>query len=99
MLARSTRTASWRSWLRPSDSLPAWVHDTLDNVEILIDDEPPSGQRNLLGLYEGIPLTVRGDNYTGVLPDKITLFAGPMWREAGGDEDRLRARGSPHGRP
>ena len=45
------------------DSLPAWVHDTLDNVEILIDDEPPSGQRNLLGLYEGIPLTARGDNY------------------------------------
>ena len=64
------------------DSLPAWVHDTLDNVEILIDDEPPSGQRNLLGLYEGIPLTARGDNYTGVLPDKITLFAGPLWRRS-----------------
>ena len=26
-----------------------------------------------------------------MLPDKITLFAGPLWREAGGDEDRLRA--------
>ena len=73
------------------DSLPAWVHDTLDNVEILIDDEPPSGQQNLLGLYEGIPLTARGDHYTGVLPDKITLFAGPLWREARGDDDRLRA--------
>jgi len=73
------------------DSLPAWVHRALDNVEILVDDEPPSGQRNLLGLYEGIPLTARGDNYSGVLPDKITLFAGPLWREARGDEVRLRS--------
>ena len=38
-----------------------------------------------------VPHTARGDHYTGVLPDKITLFAGPLWRSTGGDEDRLLA--------
>jgi predicted Zn-dependent protease with MMP-like domain len=71
-------------------SLPEWVRSTLDNVEIFIDDEPPDG-RPLLGLYEGVPLSARGNHYSGALPDRITLFAGPIWREARGDEARLRA--------
>ena len=70
-------------------SLPAWILETLDNVEIFIDDESPDGRR-LLGLYEGVPLASRGGHYSGVLPDRITLFAGPISREAGGDEGRLR---------
>jgi predicted Zn-dependent protease with MMP-like domain len=56
------------------DGLPAWVHERLENVEVLIEDEPPPGQPNLLGRYEGIPLTRRGSNYFGVLPDRITLY-------------------------
>jgi predicted Zn-dependent protease with MMP-like domain len=56
------------------DELPQWIQDRLDNVDVLIEQEPPLGQRNLLGLYEGIPLTHRGLNYSGVLPDRITLF-------------------------
>ena len=71
-------------------SLPEWVRGTLDNVEIFIDDEPPDG-RPLLGLYEGVPLASRGNHYSGALPDRITLFAGPIQREAGNDEARLRA--------
>jgi predicted Zn-dependent protease with MMP-like domain len=71
------------------DGLPAWIRDTLDNVEIFVEDEPPRGQP-LLGLYEGIPLAKRGAGYSGALPDRITLFAGPLWRQAGGDEGRLR---------
>jgi predicted Zn-dependent protease with MMP-like domain len=70
--------------------LPEWVRNTLDNVEVFVDDEPPDGQP-LLGLYEGVPLAARGNHYSGALPDRITLFAGPMWREARGDEARLRA--------
>ena len=72
------------------EALPVWVRRTLDNVEIFIDDEPPGGQP-LLGLYEGIPLVARGNHYSGALPDRITLFAGPIWREAHGDETRLQA--------
>ena len=65
------------------DALPDWVHETMDNLEILSDDEPPGeGPAEILGLYEGIPLTERDDAYGGVLPDKITLFYGPIEREA-----------------
>jgi predicted Zn-dependent protease with MMP-like domain len=56
------------------DGLPAWVLERLDNVEVLVEEDPPAGQPNLLGLYEGIPLTNRTSGYFGVLPDRITLF-------------------------
>ena len=73
------------------DGLPEWVHRALDNVEVLVDDEPPDdGDAEMLGLYEGIPLTDRGSDYTGVLPDRITLFSGPIVREAGRDETELK---------
>jgi predicted Zn-dependent protease with MMP-like domain len=72
------------------EALPQWVRDALDNVEIFVEDEPPPGSR-LLGLYQGVPLAKRGSNYSGALPDRITLFAGPIVRQARGSEPRLRA--------
>ena len=69
------------------DELPQDYITGLDNVAILYADEPDEYQREishlhehsiLLGLYEGIPLTKRGTNYTFVLPDKITLFKLPI---------------------
>jgi predicted Zn-dependent protease with MMP-like domain len=72
------------------EGLPAWVRDALDNVEIFVEEEPPPGSR-LLGLYQGVPLARRGSNYSGALPDRITLFAGPIVRLAGSSEARLRA--------
>jgi predicted Zn-dependent protease with MMP-like domain len=60
------------------DGLPDWVRERLENVEVLIEEEPPPDQPNLLGRYEGIPLTRRGANYFGVLPDRITLFRRPI---------------------
>lgn len=71
------------------DGLPRWVQDRLDNVEVLVEDIPPSGKRLLLGLYEGIPLTQRGGGYYGVLPDRITLFKRAIEAVAQ-DEDDLR---------
>lgn len=65
------------------DELPQEYIQGLDNVAIVQADEPTEEQKEkmniregtiLLGLYEGIPLTQRGNNYTFVLPDKITLF-------------------------
>lgn len=47
----------------------------LDNVDIVIENEPTSEQ--LLGLYEGIPKTKRW-GYGQVLPDKITIFKNPI---------------------
>jgi predicted Zn-dependent protease with MMP-like domain len=71
------------------DSLPPELSDQMSNVEIVVDDEPPPGQP-LLGLYEGIPLTRRGGWYAGVLPDKITIYRGPLERLYGRDPERLR---------
>jgi predicted Zn-dependent protease with MMP-like domain len=70
------------------DGLPPELRDQISNVEIVVEDEPPPGQR-LLGLYEGVPLTRRGANYSAVLPDKITIYRGPLERLHGHDPDRL----------
>jgi predicted Zn-dependent protease with MMP-like domain len=71
------------------DSLPADLRSRMSNVEIVVDDEPPPGQL-LLGLYQGVPLTRRGSRYGGVLPDKITIYRGPLVRHYGYDSETLR---------
>lgn len=68
---------------RAMNELPQKYIKGLQNVAIVMADDPTEeqktkmhvdGQHLLLGLYEGIPLTQRGNNYNLVLPDKITLF-------------------------
>lgn len=68
------------------DALPQRYQAKLNNVVIVAEDDPSDDQRRklhlqegstLFGLYEGIPLTRRGGNYSGVLPDKITIFKNP----------------------
>ena len=73
------------------ESLPPELRSQMSNVEIVVEDEPPPGQP-LLGLYQGVPLTRRGSFYAGALPDKITLFRGPLERLYGHDEALLRAQ-------
>jgi predicted Zn-dependent protease with MMP-like domain len=70
------------------DSLPRWVLERLENVEVLVEDRPPRDEPNLLGQYRGIPLTNRS-NYWGVLPDTITLYRSTIEHSAR-DEDELR---------
>ncbi|MFZ0323535.1 MAG: metallopeptidase family protein [Actinomycetes bacterium] len=62
------------------DGIPGPLADLVDNVVVLVEDEPPPGDDELLGLYEGVPLTERDSNYFGVLPDRITIFRGPVQR-------------------
>jgi predicted Zn-dependent protease with MMP-like domain len=69
--------------------LPADLRAAMSNVEIVVEAEPPDGLP-LLGLYRGIPLPGRSSTYSGVLPDKISIFGGPITRLAAGDADRLR---------
>ena len=71
------------------NSLPDELQERMSNVEIVVDDEPPPGQR-LLGLYQGVPLTHRTSSYGAVLPDKITIFRRPLLRLYGSDPERLR---------
>src|SRR5699024_961816 len=53
------------------DAIPQNLANLMDNVVITVQEESPDG---LLGLYEGIPLTERGDAYFGVLPDQIFIY-------------------------
>ncbi|MCI0542939.1 MAG: metallopeptidase family protein [Actinobacteria bacterium] len=61
---------------RALDSLPAWVIDEIDNLVVVVEDEPPPDQEDLLGIYEGIALNERED-YSGVLPDRIVIYRRP----------------------
>ena len=55
------------------DGLPAELGRAMDNVSVFVEDRSRRG--NLLGLYEGIPLTQRHSGYSGmVMPDRITIF-------------------------
>jgi len=72
------------------DGLPDWVREAMSNVEVLVEDLPPTDQRNLLGLYHGVPLTERGSHYSWVAPDTITLYRATIMGVAGHDEDRVR---------
>jgi predicted Zn-dependent protease with MMP-like domain len=64
------------------DSIPPELAGQMDNVVVLVEDEPPDGEeRELLGLYDGTPLTERGSWWAaGALPDRITIFRGPTLR-------------------
>lgn len=72
---------------RAVESLPEEFAEHLDNIAITVQESPTRRQlvrshvkRNmtLLGLYEGVPITERGNHYNMVLPDKITIFQRPI---------------------
>jgi predicted Zn-dependent protease with MMP-like domain len=64
--------------------LPEPIQAMLDNVAVVVEDEPTAdhlaemGDDALFGLYQGVPLTERGGGYSMVLPDKITIFRRPI---------------------
>jgi predicted Zn-dependent protease with MMP-like domain len=70
-------------------SLPDDLRAAMSNVEIVIEGEPPPGLP-LLGLYQGIPLTRRTSGYSGVAPDKISIYRGPLERHYGHDRAGLQ---------
>ncbi len=68
------------------DRIPPELTRLMDNVAVFVEDEPPADDPELLGLYEGTPLTERGEWYAGALPDRITIYRGPTLRMVGGEE-------------
>ena len=73
------------------DAIPDELADQMDNVVVLVRDEPEpellteadydeGGLPTLLGLYDGVPLTERDDAWSVVLPDRILIFKGPLER-------------------
>jgi predicted Zn-dependent protease with MMP-like domain len=87
---------------RALETLPDDFAERLDNVDVQVDDWPSQAQlasfglgpgRTLLGLYQGVPQTVRNSAYGMVPPDRITIFRGPLERLSSSDDDLvLRVR-------
>jgi predicted Zn-dependent protease with MMP-like domain len=68
---------------RALDDLPAEFRERMRNIEVVVEDEPSAeqlrGGGELLGLYEGVPLTDRGAQEP-YLPDRISIFRRPIER-------------------
>jgi predicted Zn-dependent protease with MMP-like domain len=80
---------------RAMDELPQDYIKGLNNVVIVMADDPTEEQKVkmklrentiLLGLYEGVPLTMRGSGWSGMLPDKITMFKHSILRVVQNEE-------------
>jgi predicted Zn-dependent protease with MMP-like domain len=82
--------------------IPREFRDALQNIAIVVEDEPSNAQLaevgieppdTLLGLYQGTPLTERQWAHGNTLPDKVTLFQGPIEDSSEGDDDVVVAIG------
>jgi predicted Zn-dependent protease with MMP-like domain len=63
---------------RALDDIPAELAELIANVVVLVEDEPPPDEPDLLGLYDGVALTEREHNHTAQLPDRILIFRKPL---------------------
>jgi predicted Zn-dependent protease with MMP-like domain len=63
---------------RALDEIPDEIAALVRNVVVLVEDEPPEDDPDLLGLYEGIALTERWGSPMMELPDRIFIFRGPL---------------------
>ena len=74
---------------RALDDLPVELAELMENMALVIDEEPAAEllaemglhptKDELFGLYEGVPLSERGSSYEA-LPDRIIIFSGPLLR-------------------
>ncbi|GIE59397.1 hypothetical protein Aoc01nite_47990 [Actinoplanes octamycinicus] len=69
------------------DEVPVELLSLMNNVVFLVEDAPPDGSDDLLGLYEGTALTERGWDYAGALPDRITIYRLPTLRVCDSEDD------------
>lgn len=69
------------------DQVPPELLDLMDNVVVLVENDPPADDPELLGVYEGYALTERGWDYAGVLPDRIIIYRNPILRICDTEDD------------
>lgn len=81
------------------ESLPREFRERLENIAVVVEDWPAQAQlttlrvrhrQNLLGLYEGVPLTKRSRWHPTALPDKITVFQKPIEMKCCSDKEIKR---------
>jgi predicted Zn-dependent protease with MMP-like domain len=63
---------------RALDGIPDELASLVRNVVVLVEDEPPEDEPDLLGLYDGVALTERWGDPMMQLPDRIFIFRGPL---------------------
>jgi predicted Zn-dependent protease with MMP-like domain len=71
------------------DELPDDMVEGLENVVFVVEDRPEDGSLDLLGLYDGVSLTERGQYGFGEMPDRIILYREPLLAVSE-DEEELR---------
>ena len=71
------------------DALPDEMVDGLENVVFVTEDRPEDRSLDLLGLYDGVAVTERGQYGFGEMPDRIILYREPLLAICA-DEDELR---------
>ena len=60
------------------DDIPDELTQLVRNVVVLVEDEPPEDEPDLLGLYDGVAMTERDGSYGLELPDRIFIFRNPL---------------------
>jgi predicted Zn-dependent protease with MMP-like domain len=79
--------------------IPQRFRDAMQNVAVVVEDEPSldllddlgmDEGETLLGLYHGTPLPQRSWDYGNTLPDRISIYQRPIEDECGDDEDAIR---------
>jgi predicted Zn-dependent protease with MMP-like domain len=79
------------------DQLPEQFASLLDNIAVVVEEEPTGedldlledGANELLGIYRGIPMTRRTHDMM-LLPDQIAIFRGPILRVTRNRHDAVR---------
>lgn len=77
---------------RSLEELPGFFKEKLSNIIVIVKDAPDKKTekkfgKNVLGLYEGIPVLERGAFYSGAMPDKITIFRKNIEKICSSDEE------------
>lgn len=75
------------------DAIPVELSGLLDNVVLFVEEDAPTDDPHLLGLYEGIPLTERDSSYGGVMPDRIFVYRQPTLAICDTEDDVVREVG------
>jgi predicted Zn-dependent protease with MMP-like domain len=68
------------------DSIPERLIAALDNVVVLVEPRNPD-EPHLLGLYHGVALTHRGVDYSGALPDTVTIYRDAILQVCTSEDD------------
>ena len=78
--------------------IPRRFRDEMKNVAVVVEDDPPGHllaemeiepPDSLFGLYQGTPLPERGWSYGNALPDRISIYQGPI-EDACEDDEEIR---------